>query len=204
MSNNELPWMVRALPWFNRLSLLIVSVFSAVVLYSNVNYIALTTNTDSFAYNGDGFPAPFSQFSLAVSIITIVTLMPMRLAGLLVSGSFLCTVFFEVLWLSILQIMWFAAGVWALTVYNSNMRGCDALKDIDAIADVCRDMTLDTAFGAVNFLLLLLYYLPLVILAASATSKGKPVWLESARRTHFGYDKEDEKSSQTWGSNVIA
>lgn len=64
-------------PLINSVLPVIVSVFSAVVLYSNVNYIALTTNTDSFAYNGDGFPAPFSQFSLAVSIITIVTLMPM-------------------------------------------------------------------------------------------------------------------------------
>ncbi|KAI0700307.1 hypothetical protein BC835DRAFT_1412109 [Cytidiella melzeri] len=203
---SDLPWMVKAMPWFHRIVFLLVSIFSAIVLRSNINYIALTTNSDAFdvyTVTAD----PFSQFGLAVSIITLITLIPIRLAALIAPGAFICTVFFELLWFGILQCLWLGSAIWSMQIYTKEWKSlCMIDNDLDDVADVCLDVRFDIGFGIANFALTLLYYIPLVILACLAASHGKSVWWEGVRMTKFGYGKPNpllqDPQSSAWSSDA--
>ncbi|KAI0761859.1 hypothetical protein BC629DRAFT_986596 [Irpex lacteus] len=150
MSN--LPILVRAMPWVQRISLILLSVFSAIVIRSEINSISLRTNPNAvLVYSPTGSPDPFSQFGLAVAIITIVTLLPLRITALIAPGAFICTVFFETLWFGVLLFMWLAAGIVSLLAWQELAVFC-ALSVLDpAIGDVCLDVKLSGGFGIANF-----------------------------------------------------
>jgi hypothetical protein len=51
---------------------------------------------------------------------------------------------------------------------------------------------------AFRFSLVLIYYVPLAVLACRAASKGKPVWWEGVSITQFGYGHNDMGGDAQW------
>lgn len=187
--------MIRALPLLRLLTFLFLSIFSSVVVFANVNYITITTNPDSFLSVGsvdiwpaDG-PAPFSAFSLAVAIITLVTIWPMRIADIFAPNAFICTVLFEVIWLGLLDCFWLGVAAWSTVWYSPWATLCPLFSQLDYVGDACLDMRLDVAFGYINFILLLGYHMMILVFGILSSQNGKSAWMESVRTTKFGYDK---------------
>ncbi|KAI0087213.1 hypothetical protein BDY19DRAFT_308332 [Irpex rosettiformis] len=188
LNMSDLPFMVRAMPWMQRITLILLSIFSAIVIRSEVDFISLRTNPDdALVFSPTGRPDPFAQFGLAVGIITVSTLLPLRITALIAPNAFVCTVFFEILWFGVLLFLWLATGIISLLAYSQVGVFCSLSIIDDAIGDVCLDVRLSGGLGMASFAVLLLYYIPLVSLSALATGRHTPVWWESASRTEFGY-----------------
>jgi hypothetical protein len=125
--------------------------------------------------------------------------------------------------------MWIGTGAWSVLGYNQWKIYCQVMSSLEAtVADACLDIRLNAGFSfaifalrmfsfiswAINcvgesdtvvfyFSLVLIYYIPLAVLACRAVSKGKPVWWEGVSTTRFGYEQNCAGEDVQWRASQV-
>ncbi|KAI0303077.1 hypothetical protein BC826DRAFT_1101220 [Russula brevipes] len=132
----------------------------------------------------------FSRLTLATSLLTILTVTPMLIIDKLRQGSILSYAGVEIVWPTILWVLWLTSG--SYTAWKDNQfsvipaeANCDF--DFDYGVDVskynrfCHEIKAVIGFSFILWILLLAYTFILLVLTLRAKERGHPAWTTSVR-----------------------
>jgi len=153
------------------------TLFSLIVLGLAAHLLSLTT-----VYLGWYFY--FSALGIATSVLSLVTLPLMLLLDFNRRGAFTSMIVVELVWLSILWVLWVATAAETVAAVNVSFPlGCIYTNSI--YNQYCYEMQAVEAFSFLIFILFLAYTVFLLIAALVAASGGKGVWLSSVKESTF-------------------
>ncbi|TDL16357.1 hypothetical protein BD410DRAFT_795478 [Rickenella mellea] len=129
------------------------------------------------------------QLGLAVSILTLLTLVPMLVIDMTRKGLLTSWVIVELPALSILWVLWLSVGAETdaedAVVSAFTDGSCDFFGDAQ-FTTVCNSYKALEAFGFLTWLILLAYTIVLLVFACIAQSRGnRAVWTSAVRDTDF-------------------
>ncbi|KAI0700312.1 hypothetical protein BC835DRAFT_445129 [Cytidiella melzeri] len=180
------PSLVRALPVMRWITLGCLVVFSFVVLGASANYVAIV------ATNG-AIPDPRAGFSVAVPVLTTVFISPMLFIDLFRRNAFTSMISVELPVLGFFFTLWLGATAWTTSFLVQIMPICNGNLDNDIVRSICMDVQLTTAFGWLNWIVLLVYFVMLLTISIIGAKKGASVWTSSVRDCDFGYGSSKAK-----------
>jgi len=153
--------------------------FSVIVMSLSADLISLTT--PAFTYN-------FSALALATSLLSMLTVAVMFVVDILRQGSIFSYVVVEIVWLSILWVLWLSSGSYAaytdgqLTASFPGESSCDFGIFIDPrFTQGCHDIKGIIAFSFLTWILLMTYTVVLLVLAIRAQERGNSAWTTGVR-----------------------
>ncbi|KAF7423925.1 hypothetical protein PC9H_009223 [Pleurotus ostreatus] len=151
-------------------------VFSIVVGLSCVIIVAELYGIAVMAALGPGAVVPASM-GFATALFTVLSVGPMSYSP---SSSFITTVMFQTVWLSILCVLWLSTGALTHTIRETLAPdGCDALAGHER--SVCGQLPFVELYCYIISAALLIYTLALSALTTKAVVDGHPgVWTASA------------------------
>jgi len=168
-------------------------VILVLVLIFSITLLGVSAHWDNVS-SQIGLHVEFADMALAISVITILTVMPMVLVDFFRSGAFTSFILVEIVWFTILWVLWLATG--ALTSSNAVASeifssGCDFFDVSDpalatAANDTCRQWGTLQAFEYLNFILLFIYSITLVVFGFIGSNRGEHVWTNSVREFGTG------------------
>jgi hypothetical protein len=188
--------MARALYLTRLVTLVLVLIFSIILL-------GLSAHSESELGQSSIFGGSVIGMPLAISVITIITVLPMVLIDFFRSGPFTSFILVEIVWFSILWVLWLATGGLIssngmTTLFNT---GCDLFfgSELDpetALNDVCHLWGALQAFSFLNFLLLFIYSVTLIVFGYIGSNRSEHVWTNSVRE--FGTGGAASASKQSY------
>jgi len=154
-------------------------IFSLIVLGIDGHLISQLSGSfeDLFGFNFS-FTAPsWTKLGVAVSVITMVSLIPMIVIDFLRRGAPTSWVLVELVWLGILWVLWLAtAADTANNVSCSGVRG----------SDICSQVQAAEAFSFLAWIVLMAYWVLLLVFAIMAANKGhKGIWKSGVADADF-------------------
>ncbi|KIJ52343.1 hypothetical protein M422DRAFT_776029 [Sphaerobolus stellatus SS14] len=146
----------------------LLALFSIIVLGISADFIRKADNVNA--------PVPsWLGYTLAVSIITWLILIPIFIIDLLGIGLALIFVIAELVWTFILMVLWVAAaGSITNVLPPSGCIGCSELQALDA-------------FAWLSWITILAWFIMLLVLSIISHSRGhRGVWRQPVSDTQFG------------------
>ncbi|KAH9974883.1 hypothetical protein BGW80DRAFT_1251105 [Lactifluus volemus] len=122
----------------------------------------------------------FSALSLATGLITLITIIPMFIIGLCRRGSCFSYTVVEIVWLSVLWVLWLSSGSYAASANNSFGvdsglgSSCMYLTGGDLL--VCIEFKAIAALSFLEWILLMVYTSILIVLNIRAQGRGHSAW----------------------------
>jgi len=117
----------------------------------------------------------FPGFAVAVSVLTIVSLVPLLVVDMIRRGSFISWVAIELAVFGVLWVLWLASA--ALSTSTLLFTG-DCSVWVPSLASLCRQYSAVQAFSWLAWLLIKAYIILVLVLAILAMNRGhKRVWL---------------------------
>jgi len=164
----------------------VLLLFSLIVLGLAGN---LTANTDGWSFPG---------FAVAVSVLTLLALIPMLVVDLVRKGSFISWVAIELAVFGVLWVLWLASA--SLSTSTLLFTG-DCGVWLPSIASLCRQYSAVQAFSWLTWLIIKAYIILLLILAILAMTRGhKRVWLSQASDLSFSPTRESKIPPSNYGN----
>ncbi|KAH9852926.1 hypothetical protein C2E23DRAFT_885285 [Lenzites betulinus] len=136
--------------------------------------------------------APILTFELLVILAGILTLPPvtmMLVVDLVRTGALTSKIAFELVWLSILWIMWAVAGAFVVDqalVDKDDLRSVCDFTQIPIFAEVCSDVRAIAAFAFLVSVALFAYTGTLLVVASRSRARGMSVWTSSVKQLSAG------------------
>jgi len=160
------------------LALGLISVFSVIVLGISADLIHLTE-----ANFGVYFVS--SALALAVSLLTLLTILPMMIIDTLRNGAFTSMVIFELVWTFILWVLWIATA--ALSSQDgTGSADCAYYGAFFNLATMCHEFNAIEGFSHVTWLIFLFYFATLLVSTMRLNKNGHTgVWQQSVKETDF-------------------
>jgi hypothetical protein len=168
----------------NYLSTARLVTFSTTILFS---VIVMSLSADLISLN----PADilnFSALALATSLLSMFTVAIMLVVDVLRQGSFFSYIVVEIVWLSILWVLWLSSGSYAawtdgqLTSLFPGESNCDFGFFANAGATQgCHEIKGIMAFSFLTWILLMTYTIVLVVLAIRSQERGNSAWTTGVR-----------------------
>ncbi|KAI0744607.1 hypothetical protein C8Q76DRAFT_789111 [Earliella scabrosa] len=159
---------------FRAFSLVIAMISSIVVLALSVQ-----TLVELQAVAGVGVVVHYANMGIAASVLALLSIPVMR------KGS-RPVILFELLWLSLLWILFFAAGGLTFTQANFSAAlegfSCDVIPSVE-LATVCKDAQPLGILSIVTALILFSYTLVLLIVTCQKSSRDGAVWKVSVKES---------------------
>ncbi|VDC04063.1 unnamed protein product [Peniophora sp. CBMAI 1063] len=147
-------------------------VFSVIVLGLSADALSITQT-----YEGSYFI--WDALALAVSIITICSIVPMFVIDFLRRGAFTSLVVVEIGWLSVLWILWLATGAYAADI-NQMVFGTISCSEFNTITSrFCSEWDAVEAFSFLTWIIILAYTVTLAVFVFT----GRRAWRGSVRDT---------------------
>ncbi|KZV75117.1 hypothetical protein PENSPDRAFT_547321, partial [Peniophora sp. CONT] len=132
--------------------------FSVIVLGLSADALSITTTYEASYFIWDAL-------AVAVSVITICSIVAMLVIDFLRRGAFTSLVIVEIGWLSVLWILWLATGAYAADI-NQFVFGTSSCSDYNTITSrFCSEWAAVEAFSFLTWILLLAYTITLVFFA---------------------------------------
>ncbi|KAL1937398.1 hypothetical protein VTO73DRAFT_13734 [Trametes versicolor] len=148
------------------------------------------------------FSPGFEVFGIAVGAITTSTALVILIVDHLRTGAFTSMVVFELVWSSILGVLWFVEGVLGahLTVLNFDNFSCDLFAA--SLQEVCNETQaiMGVAFGV--WIVLHVYAIALLVFALRNKSRGAPIWTSSLKQ-HASQLSQSHSATQGFMSLVM-
>jgi len=122
----------------------------------------------------------FAPYTLAVSIITLIVVIPMLVIDFIRQGAVTSWVIVELIWVFILGILWLAAG--------GNDAGLGIIGCIGAdgpAESACQQVQAIEAFSFLNWLILHFYFVGLLILSIVAMTRSNNVFMRPVTEADF-------------------
>jgi len=158
-------------------SLGLVSIFSIIVLGISADLIHLTE-----ANFGVYFVS--SALALAVSLLTLITILPMMIIDTLRKGAFTSMVVFELVWTFILWVLWIATAALA-SQDGTGTADCAYYGAFFNLATICHEFNAIEGFAHVTWLIFLIYFATLLVSTIRLNNNGHNVWQQSVKETDF-------------------
>ncbi|KAI9463671.1 hypothetical protein BJY52DRAFT_1184675 [Lactarius psammicola] len=155
-----------------------ISLFALIAMCFSANLIALT---EPFFYY------KFAAFALATSLLTLFTVIPMFLIDMSIFSYFIV----EIVWLSVLWVLWFSSVSYA-TWTDERLMDLDPAEISCNFGDGginkrCHDIKAIMVFSFLIWFILMAYIGVLLFLAVRAQGRGRPVWKTSVREVVVFY-----------------
>ncbi|KAM5537443.1 hypothetical protein V8D89_008962 [Ganoderma adspersum] len=122
----------------------------------------------------------YSSMGIATGVLTLISMPIMFLRGNTSGRPFSSTVLVELLWTSILWLLWFVTG--GLVISDPDVAEfkkeptCDAFSKFPDLVTICRDWQPIAALSIVTAIVLLLYALILLFVAVRRAMYSQPIW----------------------------
>ncbi|KAJ7463989.1 hypothetical protein FB451DRAFT_1264392 [Mycena latifolia] len=176
-----------------RLPLVRLVVLSTVLLFSLITLGLAGALTSALNSNFTvGFT--YSSLAIATAVITMITVAPMIALEIMRPGGPTSMIIFEIVWLSILWILWLSTGAEAAEAsqaYTFILGGCGTSarefgEEFKVIDEICRETSGIEAFAFLNWIILMVYTGTLLTLSlAAASRKHTGVWQSSVAEAPF-------------------
>jgi len=160
------------------LSIIRTVTFSTTILFS---LIVMSLSADLISITSPGY-FKFSALALATALLSF-TLAVMLVVDILRQGSFFSWIVVEVVWLSILWVLWLSTASYAawtdgqITAAFPNEASCDFGFFGNSLAiQSCHEIKAIMAFSFLMWILLMSYSVALLVLAVRAQEQGNSAW----------------------------
>ncbi|PIL26016.1 hypothetical protein GSI_11770 [Ganoderma sinense ZZ0214-1] len=122
----------------------------------------------------------YSSMGIATGVLTLITMPIMFLRGNVSGMPFSSTVQIELLWTSVLWILWFVTGGLAFSdpdvaLFKKDPT-CNQLSKFPDLVTMCKDWQPIAALSVVTAVVLLLYTLVLLFVAVQRAMYKQPIW----------------------------
>jgi len=155
----------------------------------------MSISADLIASTEPSFYFKFSALALATSLLTLFTVVPMYLIDVLRQGAMFSYIVVEIVWLSILWVLWLSSGSYAAWT-DGQLINLDPLEsscnygilgDRDGITQGCQEIKAVMAFSFLTWIILMIYTGVLLFLGIRAQGRGNDVWMASVREDAIFY-----------------
>ncbi|EIW56535.1 uncharacterized protein TRAVEDRAFT_49360 [Trametes versicolor FP-101664 SS1] len=157
-----------------RLVALGFSVFSGILVLSLG--ADLTALSEKYFQGFDNFEV----FGIAVGVLNVVTVTVMLVVDYLRTGAFTSMVLVELIWISILWVLWLAEGALTANDTSAVFQTCDFVSTL--LNQACNETRAIEAFAFITWLVLLAYTITLLTVALINASRGAPMWTSSVKQ----------------------
>jgi len=152
-----------------------------------------------------GIVADWAALALAISLITIVALVPILAIDIFRKGAFTSMVAFELGWSFVLMVLWIASAGETTAVragvpctFDTFDEFGDVFTSTAAEAGQCHEAQAIIAFGWLNFFILFAWAIMLLVLTITSHTRGNTgVWTQPVTGTDFFARKEGMGQPQT-------
>ncbi|KAJ8597566.1 hypothetical protein M405DRAFT_723975, partial [Rhizopogon salebrosus TDB-379] len=152
------------------------TVAALIELGINAYFISLTT-PDYFI---------FSVLGIATALLTLLTIPVMLIVDFMRRGAFTSMIVVELVWLSIMWVLWVATGGEAAYTFNYYFPAGCIYADVDPVANTyCNELQAVEAFAFLNFIIFLIYTCVLLAFSINASNNGRNVWNSSVKESTF-------------------
>lgn len=148
-------------------------------IFSGVIVAALGAHITAFAEDHFGLYYIFAALAIAVGGVTIFTLPVMLVIDFVRRGAFTSWILIELIWLSVVWVLWIATGAVAVNNTSAIFTTCDFVADW--ANQLCRETQAIEAFSFLAWLTLLSYTITLLVVAIVCMSRGRPIWKSTVR-----------------------
>ncbi|KAI0673108.1 hypothetical protein C8Q78DRAFT_700152 [Trametes maxima] len=122
----------------------------------------------------------FEALSVAVGGLTMITLPIMIVIDFLRTGAVTSLVVVELVWLSILWVLWLAAGALIANQTGDAFASCDFVSTI--LSQACNETHALEGFAFLGWLDLMIYTIILLIVALVNNARNTPIWTSSIKQ----------------------
>ncbi|OJT15687.1 hypothetical protein TRAPUB_5065 [Trametes pubescens] len=141
----------------------------------------------------------FSAFGIAVGVLTVLTVPVMLVVDFLRTGAFTSMVLVELIWISILWVLWLTEGALTANDTSTVFQTCDFVSNI--LNQACNETRAIEAFAFITWLVreypvicpdiaipltlaypVLAYTITLLTVALLNASRGAPMWTSSVKQ----------------------
>ncbi|RDX47613.1 hypothetical protein OH76DRAFT_1472854 [Lentinus brumalis] len=163
--------------WIYRLCTFVFATIAALIV------MALSAQTTAAIQNLVHISLLYSNFGLAAGVLTVVSMPLMLLRDCFGVGPS-SVVLFELIWISVLWILFFVAGglTFADVNFSEVVQSCDVIADPD-LRNICRDAQPLGIFAILAAIALLVYCAILLVFAATRSSRKDSIWTKSVKDT---------------------
>ncbi|KAI0369275.1 hypothetical protein BV20DRAFT_968135 [Pilatotrama ljubarskyi] len=124
----------------------------------------------------------FAVLSIAVGAISMLSVPVMLVIDFLRTGAFTSMVLVELVWLSILWVLWIATAALTADQTGTAFATCDFVYPI--LNQVCNETRAIEAFAFLAWIVLLAYTITLLVIALINANRGAPMWKSSIKQQH--------------------
>jgi len=175
-----------------RFCLLLFTLCAIILLGVSAHYANTTLHTTLIDVDTDvviwpqSAPDPFTSLNIAASAFVIATVPGMIGIDALTTGAFTSTVLFELVWLSMLWVLWIAAIALTGTVLPAFNTLCADNPKISNLQSACKDNRTATGVECLGLLAVTVYVVCLLSKSIAAPKRGRRVWTATVRQVFGG------------------
>jgi len=169
----------------NALSIVRVVTFATTILFA---LIVMCISASLISLTEPFFYYKFSALSLATSLLTMFTVIPMFVIDKHRQGSIFSYIVVEISWLSFLWVLWLSSGSYAAWTDGQiidlfpNEASCNfGLFSVQGAVQGCQEVKAIMAFSFLSWIILMGYTVTLLVLAIRAQERGNSAWTTGVR-----------------------
>ncbi|KAM5537430.1 hypothetical protein V8D89_008949 [Ganoderma adspersum] len=121
----------------------------------------------------------FAALAIAAGGLTMISLPIILIIDFLRRGAFTSWVLIELIWLSVIWVLWIATGAVAVNDTSAIFTTCDFVADW--ANQLCRETQAIEAFSFLAWLTLMSYTITLLVVALICMSRGQSIWKATVR-----------------------
>jgi len=147
--------------------------------------MGLSAHLTSFTVSFEGEAIIFALLAVTTAGLAILTLPVMLVVDFLCKRTFTSMVLVELIWFSILWMLWLSVGIDGGESINISFPGgCEGFVN-NALTIACHDSVGIEALSFLNFVLLLAYSMMLLVFATINRNRGHSVWTSSIKQINI-------------------
>ncbi|KAF5352147.1 hypothetical protein D9758_009249 [Tetrapyrgos nigripes] len=174
------------------ISTLRLGVFGTTILFSII-VLGLSAHITSKTKEELDTVVAAEGLAIATAAITLVSVPAMLIIDMIRRGAVSSLVVAELAGLGLLWVLWLATGADSVAEFNADFpEGCDVLSlefrgpGVREVQDLCRELQAVSAFGFLNWLMLVGYWSVLLVCSIVAANRGESrIWFTPVGETDF-------------------
>ncbi|PIL25998.1 hypothetical protein GSI_11752 [Ganoderma sinense ZZ0214-1] len=148
-------------------------------IFSGIIVAALAAQITAFAEAHFRVYYIYAALAIATGGLTMITLPIMLVIDFLRRGAFTSWVLIELIWISVLWVLWIATGALAVNNTSAIFTTCDFVADW--ANQLCRETQAIEAFSFLAWLTLMSYTITLLVVSLIAQNRGQSLWKLTVR-----------------------
>jgi len=153
----------------------------AFTLLCSLLALALSGNVTSFSTSFYHVFFNYAAMAIAVGVISLLTVGVMLVMDFFRTGAFTSMILVELIWFSVLQLLWLVVGALAAETVSDFFDGTCAWTP-DEVGTACQETQAVAAFAFLACFTLSTYTTIILVMAIMRHNRGTPVWKSSVKQ----------------------